>query len=207
MPSASILLTLTLLNVGLALVPGPDVLCILTNVITRGARAGVMVCLGIASAWLVHVGCATFGLTALLKAVPVAYTAVKLAGAAYLVRLGWQMLRRPTPVMPSTQLCRVGSPFTQGALSNLLNPKVAMFFVAILPQFVIPERGTPGSQALVLGLTVIFSGTAVNLVTASLGARARTLLLVHTTLFGRIQQVSGLLFIGLGLHVALDRAR
>ncbi|MDD2923818.1 LysE family translocator [Rhodoferax sp.] len=207
MIDGSTLLAFTLLNMSFALVPGPDVLCILSNAITRGAGAGVKVCLGIATACLVHVAAASLGLSALLLAVPTAFLIVKAAGAIYLVWLGWQMMRHPVLLHAEAAPSRWRSPFTQGVLSNLFNPKIAIFFLAILPQFVHPENGQPGVQALILGLVSIASGTAVNLVTATLGARARAFFVVRQKAFGRFQQAAGAALVGLGLRVALERAK
>ena len=95
----------------------------------------------------------------------------------------------------------------QGVLSNILNPKIAIFFVAILPQFIAPERGNVGVQALLLGLLSIASGTAVNLVTAALGAKARCFLSARERWFRRTQQAAGGMLIVLGVRVALERAR
>lgn len=203
----STLLAFTLLNISFALIPGPDVVCILTNSVSRGAAAGAKVCLGIACAALVHVAAATLGLTAFLAAVPAAFLAVKAIGAAYLVWLGWQMLRHPASVGVEPRGSRWSSPFAQGAVSNLLNPKVAIFFLAILPQFIDPALGHPGLQAAVLGLVSIASGTAVNLCTAALGGRARQWLLRKPRLFQRLQQCAGATLVGLGVKVALDRAK
>ena len=199
------LLAFVLLNMGFALIPGPDVLCILSNAVARGARAGYLVCLGIASACLFHVACASLGLTAVLAAVPTAFRVVKLLGAAYLGWLGWKMMRHPGLPAPDARPTRLQAPFVQGALSNLLNPKIAIFFLAVLPQFVQPRNGHPGLQALLLGLASIVSGTLVNLVTATLGARARHLLLSRERWFKRFQQASGAVLIGLAARVAVDR--
>lgn len=207
MIETSTLIAFALLNMSFALIPGPDVLCILSNSVARGQRAGVSVCLGIAAGCLFHVACATLGLTAILLAVPTAFFVVKLAGALYLLWLGWQMLRHPLPVAGAANAQVLRSPFMQGVLSNVLNPKIAIFFVAILPQFIAPERGDVGAQALLLGLVSIASGTAVNLVTAALGARARAFLLARERLFRRLQQAAGCMLIALGLRVALERAR
>ena len=205
------LLAFTLLNMSFALIPGPDVVCILTNSVTRGARAGAMECAGIACAALVHVAAASLGLTAFLAAVPTAFLVVKAAGAAYLVWIGWQMLRHPpslgTEPGSSGAPSRWNSPFAQGAVSNVLNPKVALFFLAILPQFIDPALGRPGLQAAVLGGVSIVSGTAVNLCTASLGGRARQWFLGKPRIFQRFQQFAGAALVGLGVKVALERAR
>ena len=201
------LLAFTLLNMSFALIPGPDVVCILTNSVARGVAAGMKVCLGIACGALVHVAAASLGLTAFLAAVPTAFLAVKAAGAVYLMWLGWQMLRHPVAVSAGAPASRWSSPFAQGALSNVLNPKVAIFFLAILPQFIDPARGHPGLQAVVLGLVSIASGTAVNLCTAALGGRARQWLLRRPRVFQRFQQAAGAALVGLGIKVALERAR
>lgn len=207
MIAASTLLAFTALNMSFALIPGPDVLCILTNSVSRGASAGASVCLGIAFAGLVHVTAASLGLTAFLAAVPTAFMAIKTLGAAYLVWLGWQMLRHPDAVSAEPRGGRWSSPFAQGALSNLFNPKVALFFLAILPQFIDPSRGHPGLQAATLGLASVASGTAVNLCTAALGGRARRWLLDSPRFFTRFQRAAGATLMGLGVKVALERAR
>lgn len=207
MIESTTLIAFTLLNISFALIPGPDVVCILTNSVSRGATAGMKVCLGIACAALVHVAAAALGLTAFLAAVPAAFLAVKAVGAAYLVWIGWQMLRSPAAVGMEPRATRWSSPFAQGALSNLLNPKVAIFFLAILPQFIDPSQGHPGWQAAILGLVSIASGTLVNLCTAMLGGRARQWLLSKPRFFQRFQQLAGAALMGLGVKVALERAR
>ena len=201
------LLAFTLLNMSFALIPGPDVICILSNSVSRGASAGAQVCAGIACAALVHAGAATFGITAFLASVPTAFVVVKTIGAIYLCWLGWQMLRSPASVTAEPSRNRRASPFAQGAVSNLLNPKVALFFLAILPQFINPSLGNPGLQAAILGLVSIASGTAVNLCTAALGGRARHWLLAKPRFFQRFQQFAGAMLVGLGVKVALERAR
>jgi threonine/homoserine/homoserine lactone efflux protein len=203
----STLLAFTLLNMSFALIPGPDVICILSNSVSRGASAGAQVCAGIACAALVHAGAATFGITAFLASVPTAFVVVKTIGAVYLCWLGWKMLRSPASVATEPSGIRRASPFAQGAVSNLLNPKVAIFFLAILPQFINPSLGNPGLQAAILGLVSITSGTAVNLCTAALGGRARHWLLAKPMLFQRFQQFAGAALVSLGVKVALERAR
>ncbi len=201
------LLAFTVLNMSFALIPGPDVLCILTNSVSRGARAGASVCAGIACAGLFHATAAALGLTAFLAAIPTAFLAIKAVGAAYLAWLGWRMLRHPSPVAHAPRQGRWSSPFAQGALSNLFNPKVAIFFLAILPQFIDPSLGHPGRQAAILGLVSVASGTAVNLCTALLGGRARRWLLGHPRFFDRFQRVAGAALMALGVRVALERVR
>lgn len=201
----STLLTFTLLNMGFALIPGPDVICILSNSVSRGGRAGASVCAGIACAALVHVAAAALGLTALLAAVPTAFLVVKAVGAGYLVWLGWQMLRSPVAVGAPVSTRRWNSPFTQGALSNLFNPKIALFFLAILPQFIDPSLDRPGLQVALLGIVSIVSGAAVNLCTATLGGLASEWLVARPMFFQRFQQLAGAALAGLGVKLALAR--
>ena len=205
MIDTSTLIGFTLLNMGFALIPGPDVLCILSNAIGRGAKAGYQVCLGIATACSFHVVCATLGLTAILAAIPSAFLVVRLLGALYLGAIGWRLIRHPQAAAARAPASRLRSPFAQGAVTNLLNPKIAVLFLAILPQFIQPGHGRSGLQALELGLVSIVSGSTVNLVTATLGARAGRFLASRRPWFARFQQAAGVLFIGLAARVAACR--
>ncbi|MCZ2407003.1 MAG: LysE family translocator [Burkholderiales bacterium] len=179
----------------------------MTNSVARGTAAGIKVCGGIASAALVHVTAATLGLTAFLSAVPTAFFAVKAAGAVYLMWLGWQMLRRPASLDTEIPATYWSSPFAQGEISNLLNPKMAIFFLAILPQFIDPSRGNAMMQAAFFGIFSVTSAAAINLCTATLGGKARQLVLNRPNIFCRFQQIAGIALIGLGLKVAVERAR
>ncbi|MBV8659113.1 MAG: LysE family translocator [Burkholderiales bacterium] len=191
MPTIATLFAFTLLNMSLALIPGPDVICIVSNAMVRGRRAGMAVCLGIASACLLHVLFATLGLTTMLLATPWVYAGIKLAGALYLGWLGFGMARAPVATLTGTGIQQPRSPFAQGALTNLFNPKIALFFLAILPQFIDPIRGSAAVQSAVLGLICVGSGTAVNLVTAYTASRLSARLQAGLSLQHRFQQVSG----------------
>jgi threonine/homoserine/homoserine lactone efflux protein len=137
--------------------------------------------------------------------VPAAYDAVRLAGAAYLVYLGVRALVRPSGIReralePATRW----AVFRQGAIVNVLNPKVALFFLAFLPQFVDPERGNVALQVLVLGLLFDTSGTLVNLAVA-LGASGAAGWLRRSSRAGRLlERATGVLFIALGVRLAVS---
>ena len=195
------LIAFTLLNMSFALIPGPDVICILTNAITRGLRAGVLVCVGIACAALVHVGAASLGLTAFLQAVPTAFVVIKTVGAIYLAWLGWQMLTSPSELTPSSNARPWQSPFAQGAVSNLLNPKIALFFLAILPQFIDPQRDL-WVQFAWLAATFVIVEAVVEFLIASLAHRVRPWLERSGKGFNR---VCGTLFAAMGLALPLTR--
>lgn len=157
LPSASAWGLFCLASVALAVVPGPAVAYVVTQSVDKGRRAGLASACGVASGGLVHVAAATVGLSALIASSAVAFTAVKLVGAAYLIVVGVKrMLTRdvddpvadaPSPHVPLSRLYR------QGVVVNVLNPKTALFFLAFLPQFVDPHRGHVAPQVALLGLT------------------------------------------------------
>ena len=189
----------------LLLVPGPAVLYIVTRSVHQGRRAGLISVLGIHLGTLVHIAAATIGLSALLVSSATAFTAVKLAGAAYLIGLGlWTLLSRQAEAEVALggerRLRRV---FAQGIVVNVLNPKTALFFLAFLPQFVDPHRGHAAVQIALLGLT--FAG--LGLVTDSLWAIAAGTagdVLRRSRRFVQVQRyVSGTVFVGLGVVTAL----
>lgn len=187
----------------LNITPGPDTLYIVGRSAGEGARAGAVAALGIGTGCCIHMLAAAIGLSAVLLASATAFTVVKLLGAAYLVYIGVALLRsrvaaeapRPAAAAP---LPRV---FLQGLLTNVLNPKVALFFVAFLPQFVVPDAPHQFAALLLLGLIFNVNGTIWNLLVAALAARGRIAL-------GRrgganwIARVTGSLLVVLGVRLA-----
>lgn len=203
------LLLFVIAGLALNLTPGPDLLYIAARSLGQGWPAGAASAFGIAAGCLVHTAAAALGISALLLAAPLAYDAVRLAGAAYLVWLGVQALRQravPATVsaLPAAPLRRV---FWQGFATNVMNPKVALFFLAFLPQFADPVRGAFALQVLVLGLIFIFNGLWVCLLVARGAAAMADWARRRSTAMGWIQRGSGALLVGLGLHLALDRSR
>ncbi|SMB94023.1 LysE family translocator [Deinococcus hopiensis] len=204
------LLLFALAALVLVLTPGPNMMYVVSRALLQGRRAGVLSLGGVLLGFLVHMLAASFGLSALLLAVPYAYLALKLAGATYLLWLAWQAVKpggsspfapRTLPHGPAWRLVQMGF------MTNLLNPKVAVFYLALLPQFIRPERGPPIVQSLVLGLTQISVSCLVNFslvmtagsVAAFLAARPR---------WARIQrQWMGAVLGGLALRLAFDHGR
>jgi threonine/homoserine/homoserine lactone efflux protein len=153
-------------SLGMAVSPGPNMMYLLSRSIAQGRRAGFISLLGVVTAFLLHLFCASLGLTAVFMAVPMAYTALKYIGAAYLLWLAWQALRpggaspfAPRPLEPDSP-ARL---FQMGFLTNALNPKAAMLYLSILPQFVHPENGHQFMQNLLLGVTQMAISFSVNL--------------------------------------------
>lgn len=190
-------------GLALNLTPGPDMLYVAARGASEGRAAGIVSALGIGVGTLVHIALVAAGLAALLAAVPVAYLALRLGGAAYLVHLGVRALRAApgTGGVEALAPAPLGAIFRQGVITNVLNPKVALFFLAFLPQFVDPARGSPALQVVALGLLFDLSGTLVNLAVA-LGSSRVAARLRSGRSARLVQRVTGALFIGLGARLA-----
>lgn len=191
------------------LAPGPDNLAVLSLGMARGRRAGIGFGLGCALGCFTHTLWASLGISALLAASATAFTVLKLAGAAYLCWLGWQALKSPGAMLQAdARAAAADTPFAaylrRGFVANAINPKVALFFLAFLPQFVPAGSPHAAGQSAVLGL--VFALQTV-LVFGLLGWFAGTLgaWLQRRAGFGRrLDQAAGLLFIGLGLRLAAE---
>ena len=209
MPPADARLALFLgATLALAVTPGPAVLFIVARSMDQGRRAGLLTVLGIALGNLMHAAAAGLGLAALLVSSPLAFAAVRYLGAGYLVVLGARKLlgraeatETAPPALSSREALR------QAFLVAVLNPKTALFFLAFLPQFADPSRGSLGFQMLVLGslfvTTALLTDGAYALLAGGMGSWLRR----HPA-FGRVERhVSGIVFIGLGLLAGLAGAR
>jgi threonine/homoserine/homoserine lactone efflux protein len=204
-PSGSTLAVFALASFLLIIVPGPAVLYVVTRSIAQGRRAGLVSMLGIETGGLVHVAAAAIGLSAVIASSAAAFTVVKLAGAAYLIYLGLRRLVVRDDALPEVATGgRSGKRlFAQGIVVNVLNPKTAVFFLAFLPQFVDPAKGTVTLQFLVLGLifvaVAVLSDGAYALVAGTAGDWLRGSERVHRLL----SRFSGAVFLGLGVTAAL----
>src|SRR2546429_984500 len=200
-PDSTALGLFCLAALALLAVPGPAVLYIVVQSAEQGRRVGLASVAGIHLGTLVHVAAATVGLSALIVASAVAFSAVKYAGAAYLVYLGVRkLLERPPRALIGRQSESLRRAFVRGAVVNVLNPKTALFFLAFLPQFVDRDRGGVWSQVLVLGLVFVGLGLVSDSLYA-LGAGAIGRLLRRRR--RALQYGSGIVYIGLGAAAAL----
>ena len=188
--------------------PGPDMLFVAGSSAAHGRRAGVMAALGVGAGCVLHMVLAAVGLSALLATSALAFEVVKWAGAAYLVWIGIAMWR---PSAAAGTAAREPLParrvFWQGAMTNALNPKVALFFLAFLPQFITPDASGQAAAFLVLGAWFNVGGTVVNVVVALLasGLRQRLAGRSSTGRLGRwLQRTAGALFVALGVKLALS---
>ena len=192
----------------LLVMPGPAVLYIVGRSVDQGRKAGLASCSGIATGGLAHVLAATFGLSALLVSSAIAYSAVKYAGAAYLVYLGIKKLReRPAAFgMKHVQPASLRHVYAQGILVQVLNPKAAIFYFAFLPQFVNPARGPAALQFLALGLVFEVLGFSSDSLWALTAGSAAGWLQRNRTFLRHQQHVSATVYIGLGLVTAASGA-
>lgn len=150
----------------MALTPGPNMIYLISRSLCQGRGAGLMSWIGVVLGFTVHVVCASVGLTALFMAVPLGYELLKFGGALYLLWLAWQALRPGARSPFEARDLPPESPrklFTMGLLTSVLNPKVAIFYLSVLPQFVSPEGGSVLAQSLLLGGTQVAIGSTVNL--------------------------------------------
>jgi threonine/homoserine/homoserine lactone efflux protein len=203
------LLLFSLAAVLLLITPGPDMLLVLSRSIAQGAGAGLVTLLGIFTGCYVHAVAAGLGLSGLFAAAPLAFDAVRLAGAAYLLWLAWQALKPGAPPVlapegtPRAGLWRV---YRQGLLINLLNPKVVLFFLALFPQFVDPARGSLLLQSLILVTVLNLLGLAVNGAVALAAGRLGAFLRRNPRIARLQQRALGAVFGGLALRLLiLDR--
>ncbi|WP_198414882.1 LysE family translocator [Piscinibacter terrae] len=190
------------------LTPGPDMLFVIGNSAANGKRAGVMASLGVGAGCVLHTVLAAVGLSALLAASAVAFEVVKWVGAAYLVWVGLQMLRsRPSSEPGATAVADPRKVFWQGALTNALNPKVALFFLAFLPQFISPGESGQVMAFVVLGTIFNVGGTAINVAMSFMAGAVREQM-SQSASAGRVgawlRRAVGAVFVGLGVKLALS---
>lgn len=192
----------------LNLTPGADTLYILTRSIAQGPRAGLVSVAGIMSGCVVHVLAAAFGLSLILTTSATAFFLVKWAGAVYLIFLGIRALSSRTPAF-ETRDTRFSnkdliSIYRQGMVTNMLNPKVALFFLSFLPQFINPAHADGPLPFLALGGTFLVTGTLWCLVLTRAATRLTYMLRENAGIGMWMQRLSGIVFIGFGVNLAFN---
>jgi threonine/homoserine/homoserine lactone efflux protein len=194
-------------TLALNLTPGPDMLYVIARSVGQGQKAGVVSALGIGAGCLAHTFAAAFGLSALLMSSAVAYQVVKYAGAIYLIYLGARALVSKSQLQKQSELppAKLSNIFYQGALTNVLNPKVALFFLAFLPQFAKAGNGSVAWQILFLGFLFNLSGTLVNVIVALLGGRLGEAFRRRPAFAQAQRWLTGTVFIALGLRLAFAK--
>ncbi len=193
----------------LNLTPGIDTIYILTRSISLGKSAGLVSVAGIMSGCVVHVLCAAFGLSLILSTSALVFSLIKWAGAGYLIYLGIRTIFSKQSSLdmllisnPSRDLFKI---YKQGVLTNVLNPKVGLFFLSFLPQFINPHQTYGVIPFLILGATFLVTGTLWCLFLTLAAALMTDALRRHPKAGTLLQKLSGLIFIGFGLKLAYDK--
>ncbi len=192
----------------LNITPGADILYILSRSSTQGVRGGSVAALGIGAGCLVHIIAATVGLSAIIAASATAFMVIKLIGAAYLVYIGVTMFRKNKVAVgevKSMPPARLSSIFWQGFLTNALNPKVALFFLAFLPQFIAADAANKSVAMLFLGVVFNFNGTLWNLFVAWASSSMATRLRGAVVVTRWLNHAIGALFVYFGIRLAVSQ--
>ena len=202
------ILAFALVSLGMALTPEPNMIYLISRSISQGRAAGLVSLGGVALAFIFYMICAAFGLTALMMAVPYAYDALRIAGVLYLLWMAWQSVRPGGRSPFQLKELPRHSPrklFLMGFLTKLLNPKIAIVYLSLLPQFINPAHGSVLGQSLLLGMTQIAISVSINAVVA-ISAGTIALFLLRRPSFAVIQRwlMAGVLT-GLAVKIASER--
>jgi threonine/homoserine/homoserine lactone efflux protein len=209
-PAADLLL-FALAALVMVLTPGPNMVYLVSRSLCQGHKAGVISLLGVAAGFLVHMFIAAAGITAIFMAIPLAYETLRWLGAAYLLWLAWQALRPGSggsPFEPRT--LAADSPlklFAMGFLTNALNPKIAVFYLSVFPQFLHPEHGSMLAQSIELGLVQVAISFGVNLVLILTAARLAAWFAKNPLWLVAQRWVMGSVLAGLAARLALEERR
>ncbi len=204
------LLGIALVELGLVIVPGPNMIYLISRSIAQGRRAGLISLAGVGIGFLVYLLAASAGLATLFALVPEIYVALKLAGAAYLLWLAWNAFRPGGTSVFATQELEPDRPrklFGMGLLTCLLNPKIAILYISLLPQFLDPSRGHLGLQSLILGLTQLTVGVAMNAVFVITAGSVAVFLTRRPTWMRIHRYLTGTALAVFAIRLATDRAR
>ncbi|HTR39608.1 MAG TPA: LysE family translocator [Bryobacteraceae bacterium] len=202
MPHLPAFLAFLSASILLAITPGPGILYVLTRSLAGGRREGILSSLGTFAGGFVHVFAAGLGLSVILAASAVAYQLVRWAGAAYLIYLGIRMIRTAGEPDSIGGKPPAGHPFPQGVLTELLNPKTALFFLSFIPQFVDAKAGAVFAQFLLLGAITVLLNSCADIVVAIFAGPIGERLLASRRARRNQRRATGAMMIGLGVFVA-----
>ena len=210
MPDFENLLAFGLVSLGMVLTPGPNMVYLISRSICQGRVAGLISLGGVALGFVFYMMCAALGITAIVMAVPYAYDALRIGGALYLIYLAWQAVRpggrSPFEVRNLPQ-DGPGKLFLMGFLTNLLNPKIAVMYLSLLPQFIDPEHGSVLFQSLVLGFTQIVLSVSVNAAIAMLAGSIAVFLASRPTWISIQRWLMGTVLAGLAVRMLAEARR
>ena len=199
-PSLDALLAFATASLALLVIPGPAVLYVINRSVSDGRSVALSAVAGLEIGNFFHVVAATAGLSAIIAASQTAFTAVKWIGAGYLVFIGLRtLLRKPAVFCDTSTSVTLRRSFTQGIIVNIFNPKVALFFLSFLPQFIDPDRGSPALQSLILGSSFVVIGCVTDALYALTASALRARLLTGRSLPFVQRYVAGTVFVLLGV--------
>ena len=210
MPELAKLLTFGLVSLGMALTPGPNMIYLVSRSICQGRTAGLISLGGVALGFVFYMLCAALGITALLLAVPFAYDALRFGGALYMLWLAWQAVkpggRSPFQVrdLPADSPRKL---FAMGFVTNLLNPKIAVLYLSLLPQFIVPQHGNVLGQSLVLGAVQIGFSLTVNSIVAMMAGSIAVFLAKRPAWIVVQRWLMGTVLAGLAVRMATEARR
>ena len=194
-------------SAALAVAPGPDNIFVLTQSAIHGRKAGILVTLGLCTGLLFHIAAVAFGVAAIFKTSIIAFTVLKIVGAAYLLYLAWQAFRAGSTQITTTSEMSVNSKslYVRGILMNVTNPKVAIFFLAFLPQFTEPSRGAISMQIIVLGAVFMVTAFVIFTLIAWAASRIGGWLKNSKRAQVGINRLAGTVFVLLACRLALTK--
>jgi threonine/homoserine/homoserine lactone efflux protein len=210
MPATLTLIAFALVAFGMVLTPGPNMIYLVSRSILQGRIAGLISLGGVALGFVFYMLAAAFGITALLIAVPYAYDALRIAGALYLVWLAWQAVRPGGRSPFQVNSLPQDSPrklFMMGFLTNLLNPKIALLYLSLLPQFISADRGSVLLQSLALGFVQIVISVSINALIAMTAGSIAIFLARRPTWLAIQRWLMGLVLAGLAVRIATEAQR
>ncbi|BCF90843.1 MULTISPECIES: LysE family translocator [Paraburkholderia] len=210
MPQTSHLVAFAFVALGMALTPGPNMIYLISRSICQGRVAGLISLGGVALGFVVYMFCAAFGITALLLAVPFAYDTLRFGGALYLLYLAWQAVKPGGRSPFQVRDLPVDSPrklFTMGFITNLLNPKIAVLYLSLLPQFIDPQHGSVLGQSLVFGAIQIVLSISVNSTVAVTAGSIAAFLAGRPTWLVVQRWIMGTVLAGLAVRMAVEGRR
>jgi threonine/homoserine/homoserine lactone efflux protein len=210
MPSIDVVIAFTAASLMLNISPGPSNLYVMARSISLGTRGGMVAAAGLAAGSLVHVTGAVLGLSVVFSHAPLLYTLIKLAGAVYLIYLGvshWKSVALGASPTREPGTKSLSSVFRESVIIELTNPKTALFFIAFLPQFVVPESGPVAQQLLILGIIVTLSGLPCDLLVAVSSSKVSDWLINQRSRQQILQRVSGSILIAMGGYIIADEVR
>ena len=210
MPALPTLIAFGLVSLGMVLTPGPNMIYLISRAICQGRRAGLVSLGGVALGFVFYMFCAAFGITALVLTVPYAYDALRWCGALYLLYLAWNALKpggRSAFQVRQLPHDRGAKLFAMGFVTNLANPKIAVMYLSLLPQFISPGHGSVLTQSLALGCVQIAVSLCVNaLIACMAGAIAE--FLAGRPVWARVQRwLMGTVLAGLAVRIAMESRR